>query len=264
MADDTGAAFPFDLAAVCEDMQKRFGWSQQDLSAAMTQLMPAALMGHKYFSPDVSDFAGLFPGAPDFASFYNPMDGYAATGGTSGNKDQLFPFFGPEVARNAIADQIASVTGLQRDAIQEMMPVAATLAMGQVSRPYLQGQGRDLLDAFMRGFARGRPKPIPQPADYFQGYTDAMQAMWSSFLKPLEASASRVPDDEVDESEQVAEDAPESEPEVVAPEGTGELETMMTDWMSAGRDFQSGQFNAFETLFEKAARDIGKGPAGKS
>lgn len=261
MADDTGAAFPFDLAAVCEDMQKRFGWSQQDLSAAMTQLMPAALMGHKYLSPNVPDFAGFFPGAPDITSLYNPMEAIAA-GRFAGNKDQLFPFFGPEVVRKAIADQVASVTGLQRDAIQEMMPVAATLAMGQVSRPYLQGPARDLLDAFMRGFAHGRPKPIPQPADYFQGYTDAMQAMWSSFLKPLEATATPAPEDEDDSSEQVAEDEPE--PEAVAPEGKAELETMMTDWMSAGRDFQSGQFNAFETLFKKAASDLGQGPAGKS
>lgn len=261
MAGDTGAAFPFDLAMVCEDMRKRFGWSQQDLSAAMTQLMPAALMGHKYFSPNMSDFAGGFPGAPDIASLYNPMESFAS-GGSAGDKDQLFPFFGPEAVREAIADQVASVTGLQRDAIQEMMPVAATLAMGQVSRPYLQGSTRDLLDAFMRGFARGRPKPAPQPADYFQGYTDAMQAMWSTFLKPLEATATPAPGDEDDSSESIAKDEPE--PEVVAPEGSGELEIMMTDWMSAGRDFQSGQFNAFETLFKKATNDLGQGPAGKT
>lgn len=263
MADDTGAAFPFDLAAVCEDMQKRFGWSQKDLSAAMTQLMPAALMGHKYFSPNVSDFASFFPDPSNIASLYNPMEAFASADGTSGKEDQLFPFFGPEIARKAIADQIAGVTGLQREAIQELMPVAATLAMGQVSRPYLQGPARDLLDSFMRGFARGRPKPVPQPADYFQGYTDAMQSMWSSFLKPLEAAASRTPDDEEGgDLEQVAEDEPE--PEIVAPEGKGELETMMTDWMSAGLDFQSGQFNAFETLFEKAARDLGQKSTNKN
>lgn len=258
MTEIPGSAFPLDLASIARDMQQRFGWSEGDLGDAMRQLMPAAMSGLKNFGPLVPGLQPLLSAWPMGAGG-NPFSSLSFSPDTS---DQLLPFFGPKFVRDAVSEQIAAATGLQREAIAEMMPVAATLAMGQIARPYLQGEARELLDAFLRGYARGRPKPVPGPADYIQGYTQAMQSFWAGFLKPFEREDQSPSEPEISE--------PEAEDIVVSKAGQpGEMETspsasdasnefgaMVSDWMTAGRDFQSSQFKAFDSFFEKAIKDM--------
>ncbi|PVB63136.1 hypothetical protein [Labrenzia sp. 011] len=257
MTGSETAAPPFDIFSLSEDVRERFGWSNQDLNRVMEQLMPAALNGFRYFGgtiPGFGDFLGQSPASAPGA--HNPFAGY---GGLFQGPSQaaLTPFFGPEAVQKALAGQIAGLTGLQGDAIQEMMPVAATLAMGQVARPFVHGEARNLLDAYLRGFARGRPKPQPTPADYLQGYAEAMQAFWGVFLQPARVVES--PDESEEEAEPEEEDLPQ---ESDAAEGDSdepsEFDGMVSDWMAAGRDFQSSQFNAFDSFFKKAARDFGE------
>jgi hypothetical protein len=261
MAGNSDTVFPFDLAAIAEDMNSRFGWSKQDLSTAMSQLMPAAMTGFRHFGPGTEAFAPFLAQGFDPQQFFDPFK-------MLGKQQQnpldagLMPFFGPEFVRRAISDQIAKTTGLQQDAIQEMMPVAATLAMGQVARPYLQGEAQVLLDAFMRGFARGRPKPAATPMDYFQGYTDAVSAFWSGFLTPDGRSAPE-PDEAVPPEEPEGPEETEAEPADIsngpAAGETSEFEAMMSDWMTASRDMQSSQFEAFNALFDRAAQEMRSG-----
>ncbi|WP_417666536.1 DUF937 domain-containing protein [Roseibium sp.] len=261
MTDVSGFPFPFDLGAVARDMQQRFGWTEGDLQAAMSQLMPAAMSGFRHFGPAVPAFQ------PFLAGFKTPMDvaSFLMPESAAPGEETLMPFFGPKFVQKAVSEQIASATGLQQEAIAEMMPVAATLAMGQVARPYLQGEARELLDAFLRGYARGRPKPVPGPADYIQGYTEAMQAFWSGFLKPS-ASPPEQPVEPEDAYDEVDEPDPEDDEPVgsEAPASENEFETMMADWMTAGRDFQSSQFKAFDSFFERAVRDLDEGSAQSS
>jgi len=265
MADDFGFTYPFDLAAVAEDMQRRFGWSNQDLSDAMSRLMPAAMAGFRHFGPQsLSPFQA--PASEPF-NFFDPLKLFG-TAGQAATSEQLSPFFGPEFVRKAVAEQIANATGLQQKAIQEMMPVAATLAMSQIVRPYLHGEAQTLLDAFVRGFVRGRPKPVPTPMDYVQGYAEAVNAFWSQFLKPLEGGGAQADlPQEADEIEAEPE-ADEVEAEPAGDEAEGRVEgsgfdTMMASWMAAGRDFQSSQFQAFDSFFTRAARDLGNTPGNR-
>ncbi|MCK7610628.1 DUF937 domain-containing protein [Roseibium sediminicola] len=244
---------PFDIFSLSEDVRNRFGWSNEDLNKVMEQLMPAALNGFRYFGSTV-------PGFSEFLGQASPPAGVAqpAFAGFSGlfqtpSEAALTPFFGPEAVQQALAAQISGLTGLQRDAIQEMMPVAATLAMGQIARPFVHGEARNLLDAYLRGFARGRPKPQPTPVDYLQGYAEAMQSFWGAFLQP--ARIVEHPDEPELEEEELppeTEDEPEDEPDAEA----SEFGEMVNSWMSAGRDFQSSQFKAFDSFFEKAAKDV--------
>lgn len=258
MAGNSDSVFPFDLAAIAEDMNSRFGWSKQDLSTAMSQLMPAAMTGFRHFGPGSEAFAPFLAQGFDPQQFFDP---FKMLGKQAQNPPEagLMPFFGPEFVRRAISDQIAKTTGLQQDAIQEMMPVAATLAMGQVARPYLQGEAQVLLDAFMRGFARGRPKPAATPMDYFQGYTDAVNAFWSGFLPPGGRSAPEPEEPEMpDEPEEPEAEQTASASEPAAGEPS-EFEAMMSDWMTASRDIQSSQFEAFNALFDRAAQEMRSG-----
>ncbi|MEP2707011.1 MAG: DUF937 domain-containing protein [Roseibium sp.] len=244
---------PFDIFTISEDVRERFGWSNDDLNRAMEQLMPAALNGFQHFGGSVPGFSNFFgQAAPSNPFAFNPF-----AGGTnmfqSPTNAGLTPFFGPEAVQQAVASQIASLTGLQSDAIQEMMPVAATLALGQVAKSFVQGEARNLLDAYMRGFARGRPKPQPTPVDYLQGYTDAMQAFWGAFASPTGAN-SNTPENESEPEPEIENE----EPEDGTPENGGsEFEEMVSGWMDAGRDFQSNQFKAFDNFFQQAAKDSG-------
>lgn len=241
---------PFDVFSLAEDVRQRFGWSNDDLSRVMEQLLPAAHNGFRYFGSAVPGFAE-FPGlssARDAAS-QSPFAGLMQ----NASEAALTPFFGPEAVQQALAAQISGLTGLQSDAIQEMMPVAATLAMGQVARPFVHGEARNLLDAYLRGFARGRPKPQPTPVDYMQGYADAMTAFWGSFLQPANLVTEPVEIEEEQEPEE--ETGTEEEP---VEEDVSEFDEMVSSWMAAGRDFQSNQFKAFDSFFERAVRDYDK------
>ncbi len=256
MTDKDTAAPPFDIFTLSEDVRNRFGWSNEDLNQVMEQLMPAALNGFRYFGSAVPGFTEfLSQSSPGQSGAANPFSGYSGLFHAPA-ETALTPFFGPEAVQNALAAQVAGITGLQRDAIQEMMPVAATLAMGQIARPFVHGEARNLLDAFLRGFARGRPKPAPTPVDYLQGYADVMQTFWGAFLQP----ARIVPDSAEPEPEEEFEEEPEDEdvpPEAEAPaEEHTEFGEMVNSWMSAGRNFQSSQFKAFDSFFEKASKDF--------
>lgn len=256
MTGSDTAVPPFDIFSLTEDVRERFGWSNEDLNRVMEQLMPAALKGFSYFGSAVPGMANLLnPSAGMPQGFNSPFPGFP---GLTQNASEaaLAPFFGPEAVQRALAAQISGLTGLQSDAIHEMMPVAATLAMGQIARPFVHGEARNLLDAYLRGFARGRPKPQPSPVDYFQGYAEAMQAFWGAFLQPSARSRAEAEPEE-DELEPEEDDLPPEEEEAPATAEVSEFDEMVSGWMAAGRDFQSSQFKAFDSFFEKATKDFG-------
>ena len=259
MADASSTLFPFDMASVAEDMQRRFGWNEENLNAAMTQLLPAAMAGFRHFSPAPQNLFSFSPPQSDQFDFITPLKFFEKYG-LAKTDDRLMPFFGPESVRKAVADQVARATGLQQKAVQEMMPVAATLAMAQMVRPYLHGEAQALFDAFMRGFIRGRPKPVPNPMDYVQSYAEAVSAFWTSFLKPVEreevAEETAISVEEI-ETEGQTDEEPERSAEDIQDTRSFELERMMASWMAASRDFQSSQFKAFDQLFGRAAKDLG-------
>ncbi len=252
MTENDKAAPPFNIFSLAEDVQARFGWSKDDLNSVMEQLMPAARSGFQFFGSPMSGLPEWFNPAGQLAG--NAADPFSAYANLFRDPTQqsLIPFFGPEAIQQALAAQISSTTGLQSDAVQEMMPVAATLALGQVARPFLQGEAQVLLDAYMRGFARGRPKRAPAPIDYLNGYADAMNAFWGAFTQPLSNERSEEDPDPEAENEPDPEEA--SDPETEATE----LDEMVTGWMEAGRDMQSNQFKAFDNFFATATRNLSK------
>ncbi len=246
------SAPPFDVFSLTQDVQDRFGWSLEDLNKVMEQLMPAAFNGFRHFG-------STMPGYPEFpaqwsdarSDLQNPFAEVARLWQTPADAS-LTPFFGPEAVQAALAAQVSAITGLQKDAIQEMMPVAATLAMGQIARPFVHGEARNLLDAYLRGFARGRPKPQPTPVDYLQGYADAMRSFWEPFLQPADI-VDTPPDEEPSETDEPAQTIGETQEE-----NASEFDEMVSGWMAAGRDFQSNQFKALDSFFQNAAKNADK------
>lgn len=272
MTDSKQAFTSFDPVVIAREMQDRFGWNQDDLTKAMSTLMRAASSGFKFFGPQHGDLSSLLQ--PNFFHSGNSNLLNLAAG-----QDQLAPFFGPSNVRQALAAQVAAMTGLQKDAISEIMPVAATIAFGNMMRPYMQGPAGDMMDAFLRGFARGRPKPQPTPLDYMQQYTSAMQSFWSAFLTPASSTAhvedepeadvpepADMPDNEdltgeMDDMASQADSCDEDEVSFAGEEepapAANEFDAMINNWMSAGREFQSSQMRAFDSFFENATRQAG-------
>lgn len=252
-------------------MHRRYGWQGEDLSAAMMQLLPAAVAGFQHFGN-----AGAFGTGPQPGSgigglgnpFFPPVSG---ANPFAWPQDPLRSFYGPEPVRTMVVDHIARATGLQREAIGTMMPVAATLAAGTMMRPYLNESGQGLLDAFLRGFVRGRPKPRPTPADYIQEYQQAVGAFWSAFFKPSQTNAGKQTesyghggtdtanldpaglDPAGGASVEDVSNQPETAPQAQVPT---EFEQFFNDWMTTNRDLQTAQFKAFDGLFESAARKL--------
>lgn len=267
MSDPSGLFSSFDPGSVVEAMRLQFGLKDADITRAMGALLPAAFSGlrHTTAAPDaLQGFLGLLQGQA--AQPQADMFSFGASPAPTSW------FFGPAPMQQAVADQVARITGVQQDAVTALMPVAATLAMGQVARPYLQGQARDLFDAFMAGYARGRPKPVPTPATMMAGYADAVQSFWSSFLGVGDSSASSATPEFLRPAALATPPVPRmtpkparpggpettAQPGQTPPEAAAEAETeantptasILDDWFAAGRAFQANQLKAIETVFD--------------
>ncbi|ADZ71911.1 DUF937 domain-containing protein [Polymorphum gilvum] len=265
MNDTSGFPFALDPAAVLETMRSRYGWGETEVGRAMAALLPAAFAGlkHNTATPDA------------FRDFMAAVGGRAETAGGDRQPPLAF-FFGPQNVQRAVADHVAAMTGLQRDAIAALMPVAATLAMGNVARSFVHGPARDLLDAFLAGYARGRPKPVPNPAAMMASYSEAIQSFWSGFLgapqgRKAEAPTPRTREEGKDRTGEPAaakaatarppgraradEATPPAEaaPAVETPlPSERDFSTLLDDWMAAGRSLQTSQWKTFEALFDRA------------
>lgn len=262
MSDPSGLFSSFDPAGVVATMRQQFGLADADVTRAMGALLPAAFTGLRHTtaaSDGLQGFIGLLKGQAGQMPMASPPQADPFSFGAAPAPTNWF--FGPAPVQQAIADQVARLTGVQQDAITALMPVAATLAMGQVARPYLHGQARDLFDAFMAGYARGRPKPVPTPAAMMAGYADAVQSFWTSFLGLGDKASPAAPSASAPSSPQAVQRpaqrsaaAPAPEPETPAAPPAGSI---LDDWFAAGRAFHSNQLKAIETVFDTLERDNG-------
>ncbi|MBO0345816.1 hypothetical protein J0X15_11350 [Roseibium sp. CAU 1637] len=265
MKDNPLVPFAFDPTELVREAQSRFGWSETELGTAMSALLGAAMSGMQASSgmPGMPGMSGQsLPSAFSAGKVPDPMSFFQSGMMGKDEAPHLALVYGPAPMREAIAVQISTLTGLQRDAIMDMMPVAATLAVGQIARPYVPEEARELLDAFMRGFARGRPKPQPTASEYMQGYSEAVQSFWTGFMRPFSGGGSSAwaakHEPPEDEPEDDLEDDLEPEPQdEISPAGVSaaRFDTMVNDWMTRGRELQLTQFNAFESLFDRSAKD---------
>lgn len=277
---------PFDPMALFDETRKRFGLGEEDVARAMAGLMPAFWAGVRHSAasgnaPENFFAAFLPPGfAPQAGGIPSGFGGGfpAAFPGTPEFLERIFP---NEAIRKAVLDQVSQSTGVARDALAEMLPVAATLMMGAAARRFAVGPAREWLDAFMAGYARGRPKPPPSAAEMMAPFTEAMgmffegfaqagrQFAWMSGLDrddegggsnsgPARAPRRRAaePVDEApEEAKPPVPDAEEGEAEEGDTEernsgDRAEPSSPMHDFLAAGREIQESQVRAFEQMFE--------------
>ncbi|WP_321342673.1 DUF937 domain-containing protein [Breoghania sp.] len=290
----TESYFPLDPFALMAQTQKHFGLGEEEARRATEALMPAFWAGLRRnagapngfeammraftppaFQPPSSrpvnpwqafgswtpgDMTKVDWGAFDWASYdWRNAQGGPVYGPVGAFLAQIFP---NDAIRRAVLDQVAATTGIRPDALNALMPVAATLMMGQIARNFAVGPARELLDAFMAGFARGRPAPTPTPADLMAPFAEAMSAFFTGFMRAGAPAAqekqSTFYEDEGDvpAAEEPVVDEPEDgegEEEGDAPGARAAAATharFFDDFLAAGRSVQENQIRAFEQLFE--------------
>ncbi|OKL42424.1 hypothetical protein [Pseudovibrio exalbescens] len=64
----------------------------------------------------------------------------------------------------------------------QMGPVSSLLFLGNVTKEHLPEEPRRALEAFLRGFARGRPSPAMSSFLAFNPFLQSQQAFWKSFM----------------------------------------------------------------------------------
>lgn len=266
MPDTQGFPLAFDPEALAALMRRQFGWGETDVLKASEALMSAALAGLRYNTSTPAGMQSLLAMMPGPAAARN------APGPDSLFGEPLALFFGPESVQQAIIQSVARSTGLNPSGIETMMPVVATLTVGNVARQFVSGPVRDLLDAFLAGYARGRPKPAPTPAEVMAPYTQAMQSFWDGYFRAVgsfqEAMAKPADSQEAEDAdEEIAGVAPEAGPEAEKDAGAETPareypetiersgETSLADaWLALGRDIRESQIRTFESLFEQNTR----------
>ncbi len=290
----TESYFPLDPFALMAQTQKHFGLGEDEARRATEALMPAFWAGLRRnagapngfeammraftppaFQPPSSrpanpwqafgswtpgDMTKVDWGAFDWASYdWRNAQGGPVYGPVGAFLAQIFP---NDAIRRAVLDQVAATTGIRPDALNALMPVAATLMMGQIARNFAVGPARELLDAFMAGFARGRPQPTPTPADLMAPFAEAMTAFFTGFMR-TGTPAAQEKQSAVFEDEGDAPVAPETageEPEDGAGDDEGDAPDahpaaasqarFFEDFLAAGRSVQENQIRVFEQLFE--------------
>lgn len=278
----TDNVFPLDPFALLAETQKRFGIGQEEARRATEALMPAFWAGLRRnaaapngyesllraFTPPIFQQAtsggmAQMPGMPWLGGNW-PKDAWPTdwTGGRSPTNpvEAFLQFVFPnEAIRRAVLDQVAATTGIRHDALNSMMPVVATLMMGQIARNFAVGPARDMLDAFMAGYARGRPQPAPTPADMMAPFAEAMSAFLSGFTRAGERrTEAPAPEHEDEEEAAPPEEEPEEAPEATAAAsgaapGAMSGAGLFDEFLAAGRSMQESQIRAFEQLFETLA-----------
>lgn len=249
MSDAFGFPQSYDPQAIAEHMRKQFGWSDQDFLKASESLMSAAFAGlrRNASSPDgLQSLVAMMPG-PGAAWGAPRPEGFFG--------EPLALFFGPADVQARIIEQVTNATGLGRHGVETMMPVVATLTLGNLARQFTAGPARDMLDAFLAGYARGRPKPAPKPEDFLAPYTEAMQSFWDGYMRAFMPAP---PQEEEPAPEQAEPEAPgpetgETPPHEAAPEAPSD-ENIAEAWLDLGRNIQETQIKAFERLFDKPSR----------
>lgn len=249
MTESFPALGAFDPAAVGEAMRRQFGWGESEVARAAEALMPAALAGMRRYAASPSALEGLLalmPGPGRAAALPDPS---ALVG------EPLALIFGPSEVQRSIAEYVAQQTGLELPGVETMMPVVATLALGQAARRFTVGPARELLDAFLAGYARGRPKPVPNPMRVMEPYAQAMRSFWDGYLGMVGAAAQEREEPPAPEPapDPTPETVDEPTPELAAESAADAGSAFVDSWLSLGRDIQERQIRSFETLFEQAS-----------
>ncbi len=149
-------------------LANQFGLSAQQTQAALQAMLPAFSLGLQNVAQNPTGFATLLEqmtNATNAAAYSNPAQAPAAMNLGGAILGQIFG--SPQIALQ-IGQQAALSSGVSAQAIQQMMPLVASMLMGGIAQAMaaqgLGGMVRQLASAFAAGAGLNPVAPAPPVA----------------------------------------------------------------------------------------------------
>ncbi len=148
-------------------LANQFGLSAQQTQAALQAMLPAFSLGLQNVAQNPTGFATLLEqmtNATNAAAYSNPAQAPAAMNLGGAILGQIFG--SPQIALQ-IGQQAALSSGVSAQAVQQMMPLVASMLMGGIAQAMaaqgLGGMVRQLAGAFAAGAGLNQIAPAPPP-----------------------------------------------------------------------------------------------------
>ncbi|MBX9576770.1 MAG: DUF937 domain-containing protein [Caulobacteraceae bacterium] len=159
----------------------QFGMAPQQVKTAMDALLPAFSLGLNRATQSPADMAnlfGLFTTGTNYAQmFEQPLQ--AGQTMMAAGQQALTRIFGTPELTQAIAQQTALATGMQQEAMRQVMPMMASLLMGGLMKGAMSGQN-PLGEMMTAMITRMMPPQATAAADPMGG----MMGMFTNFFGP--------------------------------------------------------------------------------
>lgn len=240
----------------------QFGMAPQQVKSAMDALLPAFSLGLNRATQSPADMAhlfGLFTTGTNYAQMFEQPLQAGQTMMTAGQQ-ALTRIFGTPELTQAIAQQTALATGMQQEAMRQVMPMMASLLMGGLMKGAMSGQN-PLGDMFTAVIAPMMPPQATAAADPMGG----MMGMFTNFFGPAATPKPAMPGleqmMEIARQMQAANpllaaamnpQAPQTEttgPRTIGQQAADTWTATMGRMFEAGREVQDQQLGQLEKLF---------------
>jgi hypothetical protein len=173
-------------------MAKQFGLAQEQMTEAMTALMPAFSAGFKRSTANPYDFSALMAAisSGSYGKYFEDMGKAFTPQGISDGNTILGQIFGSKDVSRAVAAQAAQMSGIGQDIYKKMMPIVANAMVGgffkQMAEQFqaagnaiASGNTPNFFEPWMQaaGFA-DKPKTAPQSL-FDNPFMQSLQAMYA-------------------------------------------------------------------------------------
>ncbi|PLX36117.1 MAG: hypothetical protein C0606_15470 [Hyphomicrobiales bacterium] len=240
---------------------KRFGLGFDDTERVMEALMPAYSRGFKLNTSNplsLANFLDVLGQDRHIRYWRDPTAAFTANAFDDG-AGILRHIFGSDSLVFAIAREVAKKTGVPYDTVEKMMPPIAAMLVGGIAEELPRTSFGELIDAYLDGFARGRPDPEPEPEPLPLGPSSFFDAVGTFFegLSRGRTEDNETEDDETEaepeeEGEAEAEEEFEADAEEFSPNGeelTGE--DLFGSLLDAGVELSQSHVSAMSEVFER-------------
>ncbi|HUG62809.1 MAG TPA: DUF937 domain-containing protein [Methylomirabilota bacterium] len=193
-----------------DNIAAAYGLKRSDLDALTGTLLPVFQLGLQRTLRDMASPAPLGDLLdPDtFGAAFEDAHAAMSPAATEAGRMALERMFGSRDAARVVADQAAAITGVGSDVVSKVMPTLAATLLGGIGKAIedtpmrdilktwsggvdpataplaaMAAPYRDAMNAFMKGYAKGKPKPKPEiGAEWAEG----MEAFGKMFQAGVE------------------------------------------------------------------------------
>jgi hypothetical protein len=175
-----------------EAMAKQFGLAQEQMTKAMTALMPAFSTGLKRTMDNPYDFSALMAAisSGSYTKYFEDTAKAFSPQGVADGNAILGQIFGSKEVSRAIAAQAAQMSGIGQEIYQQMMPAVANAMVGGMFKQIAEqfqaagnaiaaGKTPNFVEQWMQATGMAE-KPKPEPQSLFDNpFLKSFQAMFT-------------------------------------------------------------------------------------